>query len=824
MDARRFLYTIGPLGIATLCALSGSAKSKPKSTNAAKPALQLTGALTNITLDGPWTSHRIVAELPTGKDITTTARYTIADPKIATIKDGTVYPVHDGRTTITIDASGRKLVVPIDVRNVTTKATPRFIADVEPILTRSNCNGGGCHGATQGKGGFRLSLQAFDPDLDFASITKGSASRRVSPAQPMNSLLLRKPTMAVPHKGGPALAGGTQHHLLLSEWIRLGMPGPKQDDPTVTKLDVYPKMRTLSVGDTQAIRVVATLSDSTTRDVTAEALISGSDAAVANVSPDGIIKVTGKGSAAVLIRYRDVVTTATINSPFGIPLKPSAPPDDETRTPASVAMDVLVDKKLAQLGLTPSQKASDTEFLRRVTLDICGTLPSPAEIREFLADRELDKRSRLVDKLLASPEYVDTWTLFWGDYTRATTKALGERGLASMNQWLRSSVALNKPMSTFARELITAKGSNYDNGAAGFFRAERSPEALLETTSQVFLGTRIGCAKCHNHPYERFKQFEYYQMAAFFVRTKTKDGPNPEETFVYNGNGGEAVHPRTGKVMQPTPLDGAPLPADFKGDRRDALADWVTAPSNPFFAKNIVNRVWKQLMGIGLIEPVDDIRVTNPPSNPELLDRLALDFVRGGYDVRQLIRDIVLTDAYQRTAIPTKQNAGDSKYYSHYAFKRMQAEPLMDAISVALGLGEPIAGMPADLRAVQLPDTSVGGNTYFLDLFGRPARNVVCQCERSDAPTIGQLLHIMNGKGIQDRIASKDNRIGKLIAAGKTDAQILEEVYLATLGRYPSEREKMIALLDIDLAKDRRLAWEDVQWALLNQKEFLFNH
>ncbi len=824
MDVKRFRTTIGLLGIVTLSALSVSATGKEKHAGIAKPALQLTGAVSNITLDGPWTSHRIVAELPTGKDVTTTARYTIADPKIATIKDGTVYPVHDGRTTITIDASGRKLVVPIDVRNVTTKATPRFIADVEPILTRSNCNGGGCHGATQGKGGFRLSLQAFDPDLDFASITKGSASRRVSPAQPMNSLLLRKPTMAVPHKGGPALAGGTQHHLLLSEWIRLGMPGPKQDDPTVTKLDVYPKMRTLSVGDTQAIRVVATLSDSTTRDVTAEALISGSDAAVANVSPDGIIKVTGKGSAAVLIRYRDVVTTATINSPFGTPLKPGAPPDDETRTPASIAMDVLVDKKLAQLGLTPSQKASDTEFLRRVTLDICGTLPSPNDIREFLADRELDKRARLVDKLLASPEYVDTWTLFWGDYTRATTKALGERGLASMNQWLRSSVALNKPMSTFARELITAKGSNYDNGAAGFFRAERSPEALLETTSQVFLGTRIGCAKCHNHPYERFKQFEYYQMAAFFVRTKTKDGPNPEETFVYNGNGGEAVHPRTGKVMQPTPLDGTPLPTDFKGDRRDALADWVTAPSNPFFAKNIVNRVWKQLMGIGLIEPVDDIRVTNPPSNPELLDRLALDFVRGGYDVRQLIRDIVLTDAYQRTAIPTKQNAGDSKYYSHYAFKRMQAEPLMDAISVALGLGEPIAGMPADLRAVQLPDTSVGGNTYFLDLFGRPARNVVCQCERSDAPTIGQLLHIMNGKGIQDRIASKDNRIGKLIAAGKTDAQILEEVYLATLGRYPSEREKMIALLDIDLAKDRRLAWEDVQWALLNQKEFLFNH
>ncbi|MEY3601500.1 MAG: hypothetical protein RL169_744, partial [Armatimonadota bacterium] len=746
MDARRLLYTIGPLGIATLCALSGAATGKAKSTNAAKPALQLTGAVTNITLDGPWTSHRIVAELPTGKDVTTTARYTIADPKIATIKDGTIFPIHDGRTTITIDASGRKLVVPVDVRNVTTKATPRFIADVEPILTRSNCNGGGCHGATQGKGGFRLSLQAFDPDLDFASITKGSASRRVSPAQPMNSLLLRKPTMAVPHKGGPALTGGTQHHKLLSEWIRLGMPGPKQDDPTVIKLDVYPKMRTLSVGDTQAIRVVATLSDSTTRDVTAEALISGSDAAVASVSPDGIIKVTGKGSAAVLIRYRDVVTTATVNSPFGAPLKPGAPPDDETRTPASVAMDVLVDKKLAQLGLTPSQKASDTEFLRRVTLDICGTLPSPKDIRDFLADRELDKRERIVDKLLASPEYVDTWTLFWGDYTRASTKALGERGLASMNQWLRSSVALNKPMSTFARELITAKGSNYDNGAAGFFRAERFPEALLETTSQVFLGTRIGCAKCHNHPYERFKQYEYYQMAAFFVRTKTKDGPNPEETFVYNGNGGEAVHPRTGKVMQPTPLDGAPLPADFKGDRRDALADWVTAPSNPFFAKNIVNRVWKQLMGIGLIEPVDDIRVTNPPSNPELLDRLALDFVRGGYDVRQLIRDIVLTDAYQRTSIPTKQNAGDSKYYSHYAFKRMQAEPLMDAISVALGLGEPIAGMPADLRAVQLPDTSVGGNTYFLDLFGRPARNVVCQCERSDAPTIGQLLHIMNGK------------------------------------------------------------------------------
>ena len=828
-----FVLPLLSIGFGTINATAiDTASARPgKSTSGHNrfPRIEMSGPKSAVVLDGAWASHRVVTELipagkTTGKDISTRAQYYVDDPKIVTFKDGVIRPLRDGKTSVTVAQGMTDLRIPVEVRNVRTKNTPNFIADVEPVLTRFTCNSGGCHGATQGKGGFRLSLQAFDPDLDFMSITKASAGRRITPAQPMNSLLLRKSTLSVAHKGGQALPPGTAHHNLISEWIRLGTPGPTANEPTVNKIEIYPSVRTLRVGDVQKFRIVATLSDNSTRDVSEEALFSGSDAQVANVSSEGIARVVGKGSSAVLARYRDAVTAATIDSPYSHVTKRITRRVDDSKSAVTQAIDTLVDAKLTSLGLTASRQSSDTEFLRRITLDITGTIPKPADVVDFLKDRELGKRSRAIDRLLASAEYVDYWTLFWGDYTRASTKVLGDRGLASMNQWLRSSVAFNKPFNVFARELVTASGSNYDDGASGFFRAEKTPEALVEATSQVFLGIRIGCAKCHNHPYERYKQYEYYQMTAFFARTKTKNGTNPEETIVYNGASGESVHPRTGKVMQPTPIDGKALTADFTGDRREALADWITASSNPFFARNVVNRVWKQLMGIGLVEPVDDMRITNPPSNPKLLDRLALDFIRSGFDIRALIKNITETDTYQRTALPTKANKADVKYYSHFTFKRLSAEPLMDAVSSALGINETLAGFPSDMKAVQLPDTSATSTSYFLDLFGRPARNVVCQCERADTPTIGQLLHLMNAKGIQDRIANKDNRLGKLLASGKSDPEILNALYLGTLGRMPSAREKMVALLDVDLGKDRRIAWEDIQWALLNQKEFLFNH
>jgi hypothetical protein len=585
----------------------------------------------------------------------------------------------------------------------------------------------------------------------------------------------------------------------------------------VTRLEIVPAMRTLSVGQKQRFRVWAQLSDGTKRDVSEESLFSANEGSVAEVSTNGEARVVGKGEASVLIRYRDLVATALIVSPFNAPYT--------TPTQSATPIDRLIEQKLATLGLDTAPRCSDTDFLRRVSLDVIGTLPTPDETRAFMANTDPQKRQKYVDSLFNRPEYVDYWTLQWGDILRSTRTALNDKGLLAYNHWIRESVATNKPWNQWARDILLARGSVYENGVANFYRAAPTPETMAENTSQIFLGVRMQCARCHNHPYEKWKQSQYYEMTAFFVRTVYKFGDVSDERVIYNVPGGETYHPKTKKAMTPTALDAAPLPADYKGDRRKALADWLTAPQNPFFARAVVNRLWKHFMGEGLVEPVDDMRVTNPPTNPALLDYLATDFVQHGYDLKYLMRRIIQTNAYQRTAIPTVKNAVDTRYYSHYSFKRLKAEALLDAIGSATGVPEKFAGYPAGLRASELPDTTV--QSYFLDLFGRPARNIVCQCERSDNPNLGQILHFMNGKGVNDRLSSPSGRIAQLIAAKAGNRKIVEELYLATLSRLPDDDELTTTLLELYEIKDpkeRQKSAEDILWALLNSKEFYFNH
>jgi hypothetical protein len=443
-------------------------------------------------------------------------------------------------------------------------------------------------------------------------------------------------------------------------------------------------------------------------------------------------------------------------------------------------------------------------------------------VRAFLTDKDPNKREKLADRLLARPEYVDFWTLQWGDILRGTRNAMGEKGLVAFNRWLRDSVARNKPWNQMARELVLARGSMFEDGAANYFRASGNPETLTETTAQVFLGVRMQCAKCHNHPYERWTQTQYYQMAAFFARVRSKNGEAADERIVFTVNSGDVNHPKTKQAVVPTALDAAPLPANYEGDWRQALADWLTGPKNPFFARILVNRVWKHFMGQGLVEPVDDMRVTNPPTNAALLDWLATDFINHGYDLQYLMRTIIRSEAYQRTAVPTPRNAADTRYYARFYFKRLAAEPLLDAVSAATGVSEKFGGYPAGLRTIELPDTTA--QSYFLDLFGRPARNIVCQCERTDAPNLGQVLHLMNSKAINARIAAKEGRVAKLMEAKTPDAKLVEELYLATVSRFPTEDEMMTALMSFNRAKDRQKEAEDLLWALLNSKEFLFNH
>ncbi len=769
----------------------------PPARRAPDTPLRWTDLRQSLTLSGKYSSARLLVETSDRqgiRDISGSVRYSIASTKIARLEDGVLRPVANGRTVVTAQWNGATISLPVTVSGVTSEG-PRFVGDVLPVLTRLGCNQGGCHGAAQGKGGFKLSMQGYDPESDIVSITRGAGGRRVSPARPEASLLLRKPLGQVPHKGGTLLRAGSAHHRLLVDWIESGMPGPRPDDKSVERLDVFPAQRTVGIGARQRFRVVATYSDKSTRDVSEESLFSGSDAQVASVESTGESRVVGKGEAAVLIRYDDKVVTATLTSPFAKPLPLPQP---------------------------KSPRANDSDFLRRVTLDLTGTLPTVERTRAFLADNNPDKRAKLVDELLDSPEFVDNWTLRWGDILRSTRNAMGERGLASFNRWLRDSVATNKPWDTMTRELLLASGSTFDNGPANYFRAAPTPDTLVETTSQVFLGVRIQCAKCHNHPYEKWKQNQYYEMAAFFTRVRSKNTDVADEKIYYAGDSGDVANPRTKKTAVPTPLDDKPVPASFTGDRRSALVDWMTRKDNPFFAQSVVNRLWGHFLGQGIIEPVDDVRVTNPPSNPELLAWLASDFVRNRFDLKRTMRNIVLSETYQRSSIPTSTNSADTKYLSTFRFKRLPAEPLLDAIGVATGVPEKFAGYPVGMRASELPDATA--QSYFLDLFGRPARNIVCQCERSDNPNLGQVLHFMNGKGINDRLTSKEGRIAQLVSSGKSNTEIVRELYLATLSREPELDEMLTASLRIHASQERRQGVEDILWVLLNSKEFVFNH
>ncbi len=765
----------------------------------------------HMLVDGQRTDGRRV-------DITANTAFEVSDPRIALVDSGAVVRGRsDGATTIVARCGGRIIRIPLVVRGVNRPAPPSFAIDVMPVLTKNGCNSGACHGAGAGKGGFKLSLLGYDPNADYAVITRGSGARRVAPAQPEASLLLRKPTFAVSHKGGQRFRVGSSEYRLLRDWIASGMPGPSAKDPHVIGLEPVPAVRTLEVGSTQRITIWARYSDGKRRDATGQTVFTASDESVAGVTANGEATVHGAGEGAIVLRYQGLVATARIVSPFAPPMTRPA-----SYYSGATLIDRNVGQKLDALGLPPSDRCNDADFMRRCYLDVIGLLPTPQEARTFLADQGANKRKRLVDRLLARPEYVDYWTLRWADMLRCSRQTLGDKGMASLYQWIRDAVAENEPWDRFARGLLLAQGSAFSNGAANYFRGAASPNALAETTSQVFLGVRMECAKCHNHPYERWTQNQYYQMAAFFARVASKTGDQKDEPVVTLSNTGEVRHPKTGREVAPCALDSSPVAADFRGDRRAVLVEWLTSPQNPFFSHEVVNRLWKHFLGRGLVEPVDDLRATNPPSNAPLFDALADDFVRGGYDLRRSMRLILLSQTYQRSALPLPANSHDAKYCSHYTFKRLDAEPLMDAVTAATGVPDKFDGFPVGFHATQLTDTAVG--SYFLDLFGRPARTTTCECERSTDPNLGQILHLMNSSAINGRIASKSGRVAGLVGAKMDDRRLVEDLYLATYSRFPSWVESQQATRALASSHSRQQAAEDILWALMNSKEFVFNH
>ena len=712
-----------------------------------------------------------------------------------------------------------------------------FRHDVLPVLSKAGCNGGGCHGALAGKGGFRLSLNAYDPATDYYNITRENRGRRIEFAAPASSLFVTKPTAAVRHKGGKVLHENSEAYRILTRWIQQGAPGPSDGDPTIERVEMSPTLSQLKKGQAQQLTVRAFFSDGTERDVTRWARFASTDATVAEVDEaTGLAKVIGHGEGAVTAWYSGQIALARITSPW-----PSAIPDEVySQTPRRNVIDNAVLGQLRRLNLKPSPRSSDSEFIRRVHLDVVGMLPTPEVTRAFFADPSETKRDALIESLLAQPEFVDYWTYRLSDLFLISGRKLRPDALKSYYQWLRGEMETGTPWDQMVRQVVSARGDTMKNGATNFYSVHQDPETMAENVSQAFMSLSINCAKCHNHPLEKWTNDQYYSFANLFARVRAKgwggdarSGNGARTLFI--ANRGDLIQPRTGKPQPPAPLDGQAIESDSPEDRREALAEWLTAPENPYFTRSIANRVWANFFGRGIVEPVDDLRVSNPASNEPLLEAISAHLVENRYDLKALMRLILQSETYQRTSSPLPENMGDQKYYSRYYPRRLMAEVLQDAITsvtrispkydkitLADGSTQGTNFYRDGTRALQLFDSSV--TSYFLKTFGRNEREITCECERSNKPSMVQVLHLSNGDTLNSNLRSEQSCVNVMIP--QSDEEIIEETYLLCLSRPPSdgERKRLVAMFDDTPEAERRAAIEDLFWALMTSREFLFQH
>ncbi len=842
------------------------------------PVVSLSVSPENAVIDGPKMRQQLlvtgVRQDKTLVDLTAKAKYFTKTPKVAVVNaNGVVQPLSDGTAEIVVVAAGKKSAVKLTTKNVAQPFTWGFTHHVESVLSKTGCSMGACHGAAAGKNGFRLTLRGYDPDMDYERLLYESGGRRIQKADPGNSLLLLKATLAVPHAGGLRFKENTLEYKVIAEWIAQGMPGPSEKDAKLERLEVIPSDRVLTENADQQLVVRAHFSDGKVEDVTHWARYTSNEEGIATVDESGKVNTKGVGETSITVMYIDKVATARVTVPF--PNQVTA--KQYQSIPRASYIDQLVLQKLETLRILPSDLATDEEFVRRVYLDVIGTLPTAQEVRTFLTDKSANKRAKLIDELLDRPEYVDFWTYKWGDMLRVNRETLTEKGMWAFYAWLRDSVAENKPWDKLVYDVLTANGSNFSYGPSNFYRISRNPEDLTETVSQAFLGIRVSCARCHNHPFEKWTQADYYKFANHFSRITRKNGDTPQDLIITAATGGEINFPKTGKPFAPQPYDGKPMPADSTLDRRVYLAEWLTAPDNSYFVQSIVNRVWRHYMGRGLIEPVDDLRLTNPPTNQALMDAMCKDLTEHKFDLKHLMRQILNSRTYQLTSRPKPENKKDDRQYSRYFVKRLTAEQLLDAICAVTGKPEKFGGLPMGYRAIQLPDTKVAN--YFLDVFGRPPRQITCDCERAQEPNMAQALHLINGAGVNQKIAADDGLVARLLKEMQSDNAIIEELYLTCFGRMPTQQEMAAALQTVDEAMNpkpavpgepkpavakpepkpaeakpadakaadakpaemkpaekkpeppkfdpavaRRQVFEDLLWALINGKEFVFNH
>jgi Protein of unknown function (DUF1553)/Protein of unknown function (DUF1549) len=756
-------------------------------------------------------------------DLTLSAKFSSINPSVATVDpDGLIRPTGDGSTTIEVASGGQVKRVELVVTDFANSRPVHFVGEVVPILSKFGCNAGGCHGKASGQNGFRLSLLGFDPKSDYESLVKEGRGRRVFPTAPRASLLLKKPTAQIPHGGGKKFAIGSPEYNTLARWIGQGMPFGTGQEPELVRLAVEPSERIIPQQGRQQTRVVAHYGDGSTADVTRLAQYQSNALDLAEVDSRGVIHTLGGvGEAAIMARFGGLVGVARAMVPSSLAGPNWEPPVSRN------FIDPLVFRKLKELGLAPSEDCTDAEFARRSSLDICGILPRPDEVIVFEKDSDPDKRAKWVDHQIARPEYADLFAMKWSAILK-NKRGLGDAsksGTFAFHGWIRQSLAENKPYDKFVAEIVAARGDANVNPPVLWYRQTANVEDRVDDTAQLFLGLRIQCARCHHHPFEKWSQDDYYGFASIFSRIGTKPGSDATSPGIYTLANGMAANPLTGETRKPKPL-GAPDFGDLGPfrDPRVELVGWLKKADNPFFARALVNRYWKHFLGRGLVEPEDDIRVSNPPTNPELLDALADDFVKNGYDLKRLVRTIVTSRAYDRSSQPTANNEPDRRNFARFYARRLPAEVLLDAVGVVTGSREKFDALPADFHATQLPDD--GFNSYFLDVFGRPKRESVCECERSTEANLSQTLHLLNSDEINAKLTPDTARAAKLAADPRADREKIEELYRLALARKPTDQEQAECVAFLEKRKavgQLRQGFEDLIWTLINTKEFLFN-
>jgi hypothetical protein len=750
------------------------------------------------------------------RDVTAEATITVTDKNLIKLEGTTLAPTADGETTVSVAFGGKTLSLPAVVKDSAVTPELSFKLDIMPIFMKTNCNTGSCHGAASGRDGFRLSLFGFDHVGDYQRVTREIGNRRINLAFPHESLMLSKSTGSVPHTGGTRFRKGDPLYNLIHEWIDAGAVADKADIPTCTKIEVYPKSAVLDgEGATQKVTVRAFYSDGTNRDVSHLAFFLSSNENSAIIEQDGTVTAQNRGEAFVMARFdTHTVGTNIIVLPKGLDFTWKEVPENNY-------VDTLLHEKFKKLRIIPSELCSDEEFLRRATLDITGRVPTVDEYNAFLADADPKKRDKLVDELLGRKEFVEIWVMKWAELlTIRTTNQISYKSMLLYYTWLQDKIANNVPMNIMVQDLLASNGGTFANAATNYYQNERDTLKVAENVAQVFMGMRIQCAQCHNHPFDRWTMDDYYSFAAFFSQIGRKTAEDPREIIVFNSGSGVVRHPVGNRVMEPKFLGGET--PDVKGkDRRQIMADWLASSENPYFARNLSNIVWAHFFGQGIINEVDDVRVSNPPVNVALLDTLASKFTEYNYDFKKIVRDICTSRAYQLSTGTNETNKKDSRNFSHASLRRMRAEIMLDAITQITSTSNKFPGLPSGARAVQIANGNT--STYFLTTFGRAKRETVCACEVKMEPNLSQALHMLNGDTVNAKIQQ-----GKLIPTRLGEEvpvpQILEELYIRCLCRKPTEKELTNLMEIISQEENKQQALEDTFWALLNSREFLFNH